>query len=72
VSDKPQDTRAVDEAASADAQAAQGDVKGRDGGPQDSDAMRAAEGLTASPEVAESYDDMLQRGAEQKGEGRVP
>ncbi len=72
MTDQPQDKRAVDEASQADAPAAGGGVPGRDGGPQDADDMRAAEGLSASQNVEQSYSDMLERGAEQKGEGRVP
>jgi hypothetical protein len=34
--------------------------------------MRAAEGLSTSPSVDEEYGDMLERGAQQRGEGRVP
>lgn len=72
MTDQPHDTRAVDEASEADAQATGGNIPGRDGGPQDADDMRAAEGLSASEDVKESYGDMLERGADQKGEGRVP
>jgi hypothetical protein len=72
VTDQPQDTEAVDEAAAVDRESVASDVPGRDGGPQDPDAMQAAEGLEAPKNVAESYDDMLQRGADHKGEGRVP
>ncbi|MFL6240401.1 MAG: hypothetical protein ACJ735_13005 [Actinomycetes bacterium] len=49
-----------------------GPIPGRDGGPEDADAMAAAEGLEASPETAKNYEDMLERGAAQQGEGRVP
>ncbi len=73
MTDHPQDTQAVDEASQADTQAAHGTtVPGRDGGPQNPDDMHVAEGLSATENVAESYHDMLQRGADQKGEGRVP
>jgi hypothetical protein len=51
--------------------AVDGPIPGRDGGPQDEEAMAAAEGLTAAPETARSYQEMLERGAAQRGEGRV-
>jgi hypothetical protein len=44
-------------------------VTGASSGPIDEDDMAAADGLTASPEVAASYEDALARGAAQKGEG---
>ncbi|HET6816424.1 MAG TPA: hypothetical protein VFH66_04275 [Mycobacteriales bacterium] len=72
MTDSPQDGKAVDEAAAADHDAVAGDVAGRDGGPQDRDDMRAADDLSPSPEVSEEYSDMLDRGAKQRGEGRVP
>ena len=72
MSDQPTDTSAVNEAAEADHDVVSGDVPGRDGGPTDGDDMAAADGLTASPGVQEEYSDMLDRGAKQKGEGRVP
>jgi hypothetical protein len=36
------------------------------------DEEKAAEGLEVDPEVAEHYEEMAERGAEQKGEGRLP
>jgi hypothetical protein len=36
------------------------------------DEEKAAEGLKVDPEVAEHYEEMAERGAEQKGEGRLP
>lgn len=71
MSDQPQDTTAVDKAADVDPLATDGDVPGRDGGPQDRDAMKGAEGLSAPSSVGEEYGDMLERGANQRGEGRV-
>jgi hypothetical protein len=49
-----------------------GAVPGRDGGPIDEKDMEAADGLEASPETAKNYEEMLERGAAQEGEGRVP
>lgn len=45
---------------------------GPDAGPVDEEAMQRAEGLTASPEVAEHYQEMAEKGANAEGEGRVP
>ena len=39
--------------------------------PTDSEAT-AAEGLKSDPDVARHYEEMAQRGAKQKGEGRIP
>ncbi len=72
MTDQPKDRAGVDEAVSADASAVTGKVPGRDGGPQDQQDMQAAEGLSASRRNEQAYDEMLERGAEQKGEGRVP
>lgn len=72
MSDSGQDPRAVDEAAAADHDAVAGDVAGRDGGPHDGDDMRAAEGLSSPQSVTDNYADMLDKGAKQRGEGRVP
>lgn len=47
-------------------------VQGRDPGPIDEEAMAAADGLTAPPEVGEHHREMDQIGANAKGEGRVP
>lgn len=71
MTDQPTDATAVDEAAQADQAAVSGGA-GRDGGPQDADDMAAADGLTADADVAKDYGDMLERGAQQRGEGRVP
>jgi len=72
VTDQPQDHTGVDEAAQSDHDAVTGDVAGRDGGPQDADDMRAADGLSAPQSVSDEYGDMLEKGAQQRGEGRVP
>jgi hypothetical protein len=72
VTDQPQDRTGLDEAAQADHDAVTGDVAGRDGGPQDADAMRAADGLSAPQSVSDEYAEMLEKGAQQRGEGRVP
>lgn len=71
MTDQPADTTAVDEAARVDHAAVTEDVAGRDGGPQDDDAMVAADGLPAPQSVADDYSDMIERGARQRGEGRV-
>jgi hypothetical protein len=71
MSDQTKDTTAVDEAAQADREAL-AEAAGRDGGPQDEKDMQAADGLTADASVSEEYADMLERGAQQHGEGRVP
>ena len=44
----------------------------RDPGDIDDDDMKAAEGLTAPPGVAEAYRESTERGAKAKGEGRIP
>jgi len=72
VNDQPKDRRGVDEAVGADHEAVSGTVPGRDGGPQDEQDMAAAEGLTASKKTGKAYEEMLERGARQKGEGRTP
>jgi hypothetical protein len=71
MTDQPSDTTGIDEAADADHEALTGDI-GRDGGPQDPDDMAAADGLRADESVSEEYADMLERGANQHGEGRIP
>ena len=38
----------------------------------DDDAMRKADGLTVDEDVKESYRESTERGANQKGEGRLP
>jgi len=40
-----------------------------DGGPADEDAMRAADGLTTTPDVDAAYREHVERGARQQGEG---
>ena len=49
-----------------------GPIPGRDGGPEDADDMAAADNLQTSPETAKNYEEALERGAAQQGEGRVP
>jgi hypothetical protein len=45
----------------------------RDAGDIDEDAMKRAEGLPpVDPEVADSYRDAVERGANAQGEGRIP
>ncbi|MGN6130052.1 MAG: hypothetical protein ACTHOK_06900 [Nocardioidaceae bacterium] len=44
-------------------------VTGADGGPVDEDDMAAAEGLTTDASVDRAYEEALERGARQKGEG---
>jgi len=44
----------------------------RDAGPIDEDAVKAAEGLTPRPGVKEHYQEMTEKGANAKGEGRLP
>jgi len=72
VTDQPQDATGVEEAAQADHDAVTGDIAGRDGGPQDRDDMRAADGLSTPQSVSDEYGEMLAKGAQQRGEGRVP
>lgn len=72
MTDQPQDATAVNEADDVDRAAIAGEVPGRDGGPQDRDAMQAAERLSAPSSVAEEYQEILERGANQRGEGRLP
>jgi hypothetical protein len=36
------------------------------------DEEKAAESLEVDPEAAEHYEEMAERGAHQKGEGRIP
>lgn len=47
-------------------------VQGRDPGPIDEDAIKAADGLKAPAEVGEHHREMDKIGANAKGEGRVP
>lgn len=63
------DTDGVDDAARVDHEAVE---QGRDGGPQDEDDMRAADDLKPDAEVGRNYEEALERGAHQQGEGRVP
>ena len=72
MTDQPEDPTAVDEAAAADHDAVVGDVAGRDGGPHDDRDMRAADGLSTPQSVGDEYADMLEKGAKQRGEGRIP
>ena len=72
MTDRIDDTAAVDDAAAVDHDAVAGDVAGRDGGPHDTDDMRAADGLSAPSAVSEQYSDILDKGAKQRGEGRLP
>lgn len=67
------DFRSEDARAEAE-QSAQADeaVTGRDAGDIDEDAMQAAEGLTVSDDVRESYQDQMDRSANLEGEGRIP
>lgn len=55
-------------------QAAQADesVTGADPGPIDEDAIEAADGLTVSDDVRESYQDQMERSTDLEGEGRIP
>ncbi len=71
--DAPRDPQGVAEAAEDDRAAVENaEVPGREGGPQDEEAMRAADGLAPDETTRDTYDDMLRRGAEQEGEGRLP
>lgn len=70
MTDASPDHTAIEEAADADREATL-TQQGRDGGPIDEDDMKAAEGLSVSPETAEHYDEMLERGRNQRGEGRI-
>lgn len=72
MTDRADDTTAVDEAAAVDHDAVAGDIAGRDGGPQDADDMRAADGLSTPQSVSDEYANMLDKGAKQRGEGRIP
>jgi hypothetical protein len=63
--------KAVEEAAATDHESVSGSVPGREGGPHDSDDMAAAEGLSTPPETERAYEEMLERGKNQKGEGRI-
>jgi hypothetical protein len=54
------------------AAAADESVTGADPGQIDEDAIRRADGLTVDPQVAESYQEATERGANAQGEGRIP
>jgi hypothetical protein len=54
------------------ASAADATVTGRDAGDIDPDAMAAADGLTVSEDVKQSYQEATERGANVQGEGQVP
>ena len=71
MTDLPNETTVDEATKAADSAALRDGVPGRDGGPIDSDDMRAADGLEASPEAAAAYQDLLERGKEHAGEGRV-
>jgi len=58
-----------DEAAAEAGRVADEAVAGKDGGPYDPDDADAAEGLTATKEQAAHYEEMIEKGAHQKGEG---
>jgi hypothetical protein len=47
-------------------------VPGRDPGPIDEDAVREADRLEVDPEVAENYQEQMERSTEVKGEGQIP
>lgn len=65
-----EDFRNDEDKAAADAgRAGDEQVKGRDGGPFDADDAAAADGLTTTPEQASHYEEMIEKGAHQKGEG---
>jgi hypothetical protein len=65
-----EDFRNEDDKTAAEAgQAVDEKVQGRDGGPFDADDAAAADGLTATPEQAKHYEEMIEKGAHQKGEG---
>lgn len=65
-----EDFRTADDKPAADAgQQADEKIQGRDGGPFDPDDAAAAEGLETSSEQAKHYEEMIEKGAHQKGEG---
>lgn len=65
-----EDFRTDDDRQGAEAgRAADESVEGRDGGPFDADDAAAAEGLSSTPEQAEHYEEMIEKGAHQVGEG---
>ncbi|HVU72225.1 MAG TPA: hypothetical protein VHE83_04635 [Mycobacteriales bacterium] len=59
----------ADRQAAHDAEKLDEQVKGADGGPIDEQDMKAADGLTTPPGVDKAYQEALERGAHQKGEG---
>lgn len=59
----------ADRKAAHDAETLDEQVKGADGGPVDEDDMAAAEGLTTPPGVEKAYEESIERGASQQGEG---
>jgi hypothetical protein len=68
VDDRTQPSRETRAAEAADAQAhAEADDM-----PTEEEAAAAERAGTADPEVAEHYEEMAQRGADQQGEGRIP
>jgi hypothetical protein len=67
------DFRSDDARAEAEqAAAADEAVTGRDAGPIDEDAIARADSLTVNPDVAESYEDQMDRSTDLPGEGRIP
>lgn len=72
MTDKPHDPDAVPAAAALDLTQTGEEVAGRDGGPVDEEDMAAADELSADPEVAENYEEMIEKGAATRGEGRLP
>ena len=67
------DFRTPDAKKEADAAASRDERVTRAGvGTVDEDDLATADGLTPSPETAEHYREMTARGAQAKGEGRLP
>lgn len=67
------DFRSEDARAEAEQSAAADEsVTGADVGDVDEDAMQAAEGLTVSDDVRESYQEQMDRSTHLEGEGRIP
>lgn len=69
--DTAQEAEATREAIQLDEAQLTGEVAGADGGPSDSEDMRAADRLRASPEVAANYRASIEQAAATKGEGRA-
>jgi hypothetical protein len=67
------DFRSDDARAEAEqAAAADEAVTGRDAGPIDEDAIARADSLSVNPDVAQSYEDQMDRSTDLPGEGRIP